>query len=301
MTKDRNVALMLRQESSGKMRIIVHKLALVAFLLACAGVASAQQRPLDTQDPETIGAGRVLVEGGISAQHNITYPLSGFKGDLYQLPVLGLDIGLSSIADLQITGGPYNYLSIASRQPGPLTDVVTATGDSTHSVEDIQIGAKIRLLKETANSPSFGFRFETRLSNASRKSGIGQDTTDFGASLLAAKTVQSIRIVGNLGWISMSQPLDGTRQNDVLTYGFSLARAVTNGVEVVGEINGRASVAAGPVPIGTESRGLLKFGGRYTYGPVRVDGAVFFGLNAVDPTIGVTVGATYVFNAFTLP
>ncbi len=99
----------------------------------------------------------------------------------------------------------------------------------------------------------------------------------------------------------MSQPLDGTRQNDVLTYGLSLARAVTNGIEVVGEINGRASVANGPAPIGTESRGLLKFGGRYTYGPVRVDAAVFFGLNAVDPTIGFTAGATYVFNAFTLP
>jgi hypothetical protein len=28
---------------------------------------------------------------------------------------------------------------------------------------------------------------------------------------------------------------------------------------------------------------------------------VFFGLNAVDPTVGFTAGATYVFNAFTLP
>ena len=41
----------------------------------------------------------------------------------------------------------------------------------------------------------------------------------------------------------MSQPLDGTRQNDVLTYGLSLARAVTNRTEIVGELNGRASVA----------------------------------------------------------
>jgi hypothetical protein len=283
------------------LRSLVLKLRLALLLFACAAPAFAQQRPLDTQDPETIGAGRVLVEGGISAAHDMTYPLSGFKGNLWQLPALGLNVGLSSIADLQITGGPYNYLSITSREPGPLTSVVTATGDSTHSVEDIRIGAKIRLLPETSRSPGFGFRFTTRLPNASRKSGIGQDTTDFSASLLAAKTVQSIRVVGNLGWISMSQPLDGTRQNDELVYGFSLARAVTNSVEVVGEIYGRASVANGPAPIGTESRGLLKFGARYTYGPVRVDAAVFFGLNAVDPTVGFTAGATYVFNAFTLP
>jgi hypothetical protein len=269
--------------------------------MACAVMASAQQRPLDTQDPETIGAGRVLVEGGITGSHDITYPLSGFKGNLWQLPVLGLNVGLSSIADLQITGGPYNYFTITSRQPGPLADVVTATGDSTHSVEDINIGAKIRLLPETTNTPSVGFRFSTRLPNASRKSGIGQDTTDFGAALLVAKTIQSIRVVGNLGWISMSQPLDGTRQNDVLVYGFSLARAVTGGTEVVGEIVGRASTAIGPAPIGTESRGRLKFGGRYTYGPVRFDAAVFFGLNTVDPTVGFTAGATYIFNAFKLP
>jgi len=283
------------------MRSIVHKLRFALAFLACAAPAFAQQRPLETQDPETIGAGRVLVDGGISGAHDITYPLSGFKGNLWQLPVLGLNVGLSSIADLQITGGPYNYFAITSRQPGPLADVVTATGDSTHSVEDINIGAKIRLLPETGRSPSIGFRFSTRLPNASRKSGIGQDTTDFGAALLAGKTVQSIRVVANLGWISMSQPLDGTRQNDELVYGFSLARAVTNSTEVVGEIFGRASVANGPAPIGTESRGRLKFGGRYTYGPVRLDAAVFFGLNAVDPTVGFTAGATYIFNAFRLP
>jgi hypothetical protein len=279
----------------------VHKLGLVLAFIACAVTASAQQRPLDTQDPETIRAGRVLVEGGISAAHDVTYPLSGVKGNLWQLPVLGVNVGLSSIADLQITGGPYNFLSITSRQIGPLTSVVTATGDSTQSVEDIVIGAKIRLWHETPRSPSFGFRFATRLPNASRKSGIGQDTTDFGASLLAGKTVESIRVVANVGWISMSQPLDGTRQNDELTYGLSLARAVTNSTEVVGEINGRASVANGVAPIGTESRGLLKLAGRYTYGPVRVDAGVFFGLNSVDPTIGFTAGATYVFNAFKVP
>ena len=270
-------------------------------LLAWAASAAAQQRPLDTQDPETIGAGRVLVEGGVSASHNITYPLSGLKGDLWQTPVLGLNVGLSSIADLQITGGPYNVLSISSRQPAPLAGVLTFTGDSTSSVEDITIGAKIKLLPESTSVPGIGFRFTTRLPNASRKSGIGQDTTDFGASLLFAKTIQSIRVVGNLGWVSMSQPLDGTRQNDVLAYGFSLARAVTSRTEIVGEVNGRASVANGTAPLGTESRGRLKLGGRFTPGPIRFDAAIFFGLNAVDPTVGFTAGVTYVFNAFKLP
>ena len=280
----------------------VRKLAFVLALFAYAASAAAQQRPLDTQDPETIGAGRVLVEGWIAGSKDITFPQYGFKGDLWQLPVLGVNVGLSPIADLQITGGPYNYMSIDSRDPlAPLAGVVTATGDSTHSVEDIRIGAKIKLVPEGSWRPGIGFRFSTRLPNASRKSGIGQDTTDFGATLLFGKTVESIRVVGNIGWTSLSQPLDGTRQNDVLVYGLSFARAVTNRTEIVGEVYGRASVAAGGAPVGTESRGLLKLGGRFTQGPVRLDAAVFVGLNTVDPTVGLTAGATYVFNAFKAP
>jgi hypothetical protein len=76
---------------------------------------------------------------------------------------------------------------------------------------------------------------------------------------------------------------------------------VTTAAELVGEINGRASTrSGGPFP-GTESRAILKFGGRYTHGPGRFDAAIFFGLTGVDPTIGFTAGYTYVFNAFTLP
>ena len=280
----------------------MRNVAFVLALLVWVSPAAAQQRPLDTQDPETIGAGRVLLEGWIAASKDVTFPQYGFKGDLWQLPVLGVNVGLSSIADLQITGGPYNYMSIDSRDPtAPLASVVTATGSSTHSVEDIRIGAKIKLVPEGEWRPGIGFRFSTRLPNASRKSGIGQDTTDFGALLLFGKTVQSIRVVGNIGWTSLSQPLDGTRQNDVLVYGLSFARAVTNRTEIVGEVYGRASVEAGVAPPGTESRGLLKLGGRFTQGPVRFDAAVFVGLNSVDPTVGFTAGATYVFNAFKLP
>jgi hypothetical protein len=273
----------------------------VLLLLAWAPAAAAQQRPLDTQDPETIGAGRVLIEGGISGAHSMTYPLSGLEGNLWQLPVLGVDVGISSIADIQLTGGPYNYLSITSRQPAPLAGLVTATDDSTHAVEDITLGAKIRLAGETAQRPSFGFRFATRLPNSKHASGMGQSTTDFGASLLVGKTVQSVRVVGNIGWVIMSEPLDAAKQNDMLTYGLSVARAVTERSEIVAEINGRASTRDGVAPIGTESRGLLKLGGRFTQGPVRLDAGFFFGLHSVDPTIGVTAGVTYVFNAFTLP
>jgi hypothetical protein len=108
-------------------------------------------------------------------------------------------------------------------------------------------------------------------------------------------------VVGNVGFAILGDATDGQRQNDVITYGFSVARAVTEQTELVGEINGRVSTRSGDVPPGTESRGILNFGGRYTRGAWRVDGGFFVGLTELDPTLGVTGGFTYVFNAFKVP
>lgn len=279
--------------------------ACASFLLLSAlwsGPAAAQQRPLATQDPETIGAGRVLFEAGMDYARDTFYPLSGMEGNLLGIPVLGLNVGLGSIADLQLTGGLRDRLAVTKRSPAPLADQAAAlAGETTHAVRDLEIGAKIRMVSEAARRPSFGFRFSTRLPNAKHDSGMGQDTTDFSASLLAAKTVSSVRVVGNIGFTIMSEPLTADKQNDVLTYGISFAHAMTEAAEIVGEINGRKSTRPDEAPIGTESRGTLKVGGRYTKGPVRFDAALFFGLHAIDPTLGFTGGLTYVFNAFKLP
>ncbi len=268
---------------------------------ALARPAAAQQRPLVTQDPETIGAGRALVEAGIDYSHDAFFPLSGLKGNLTQVPVLGINVGLSSIADLQIYGGPYQVLSITERRDAPLAGAMTFTGDSTHSVVDLVIGTKIRILPETPGRPSFGFRFTTQLPNAKHESGLGQDTTNFHASLLTGKTIQSVRVVGNIGFAIMPEPLTADKQNDVLTYGLSFARAMTPQVDLVGEVNGRASTRGGKAPVGTESRSELKLGGRFTRGALRADAGIYFGLTSVDPTVGFTAGLTYVFNAFTVP
>jgi hypothetical protein len=275
-------------------------LTLVA-LLALSRAAAAQQRPLTTEDPEPIGAGRVLVEGGVEAAHDQQYPVSGLKGNLWRVPTVGVSIGISSIAEFQIDGGLFDKLSINERRAAPLSSELTVSGSSTHDVSDTVVATKIRLMAESASRPALGVRFATKLPNASNESGLGLDTTDFYMSLLGAKTVQSIRVVGNFGFAILADPTSGNRQNDVLTYGLSFARAVTQQAEVVGELNGRVSTRSGEAFPGTESRGILKLGARYTRGLVRLDAGTYFGLTTVDPTIGFTVGFTYVFSAFTIP
>jgi len=278
------------------------RLAFAILMLSLAVPVAAQQRPLITEDPETIGAGRILVEGGLDWAHDVQYPASGLEGDLLRIPAIGLSFGISSIAELQIDGGLHDRLKINERNAAaPLASLVTATGDTTTSFEDVIVATKIRLISEGTSRPAFGLRFATKLPNASNESGLGLDTMDFYATLLGAKTVESIRVVANIGLGILSDPIVGNHQNDVLTYGLSFARAMTQQAELVGELAGRISTRSGEAFPGTESRGLLKLGGRFTQGSVRFDAAVFFGLTSIDPTIGFTGGVTYVFNAFRVP
>jgi hypothetical protein len=272
-----------------------------AVLLLMAQVAFGQQRPLVTEDPESVGDGRLLIESGVDVLHGQRFPVSGLEGNLLRLPTLGVSIGISSIAELQIDGGLYDRLSITKRETAPLSSLLTVTGDRTHDVSDIVVGTKVRMVSESAGRPSLAIRFATKLPNASNEAGLGLDTTDFYASLLAAKNIQSLRVVANGGFAILGDPTSGNRQNDVLTYGLSMARAVTDRAEVVGELNGRMNTRnSGALP-GTESRSMLRFGGRFTTGTLRLDAGAIVGLNSEGPTIGMTAGLTWVFDAFRVP
>ncbi len=283
------------------MKYVICAALVAASLAGTAATAAAQQRPLVTEDPETIGAGLVLLEGGFDVQRQVTYPVSGLEGNLLRVPTLGVSVGISSIAEVQIDGGLYNRLQVSARNPAPLAYQLSFTGNRTHDVEDLVVATKIRLLSETPGRPAVGVRFGTRLPNAGNESGLGLDTTDFFISALFGKTVQSVRIVGNGGLAILSDPVRGDRQNDVLTYGVSVARAVRQGLEVVGEVNGRLDTRAGAAPVGTESRGVARLGGRFTRSTVRVDAGLIVGVTSLDPSIGFTAGLTWVFKGFSVP
>jgi hypothetical protein len=274
----------------------------VAILLVSgvlARPALAQSRPLVTEDPETVPTGNLLLEAGIDHARDAVYPASGLRGNLWRLGTFGLSIGVSPIAELQIDGGLMNRLTITEDDPlAPLAGMLDVTGDTTQDIEDLSIGAKVRFVSETANRPAVAIRFWTRLPNAGNESGLGLDTTDFHFGLAIGKTVQSVRVVGNLGFGILADPVRGDRQNDVLDYGLSVARAVRQGVELVGEINGRQNTRSGEPPIGTESRSTMRLGARFTQGPVRVDGALAIGVTDQDPSWGFSTGLTWVFRGF---
>jgi hypothetical protein len=282
-------------------RVILLHSALCILHLVVAVPASAQQRPLQTEDPETIGSGRILIEAGLDYNRDVYYPLSGLRGNLFSVPTLGVSLGVSSIAEIQMQIGGYQQLTITDQvTTAPLAQFLQLDGDTTDDLEDMHIGAKVRLVSETANRPSIASRFSTRLPNAGNESGLGKDMQDFETSILVAKTIRSVRIVGNVGLLMLGNPTQPAAQDDLLFYNLSVARAVSQAAEVVGEFVGRANFANTTTP-GAEDRGLLRFGARYTHAGVRLDGGILFGLSPRDPEIGFTAGFTWVFNAVTIP
>ena len=147
-------------------------LVIAALLLLQPVTASAQQRPLVTEDPETIGAGRLLLEAGLDYGRSVEYSRIR-PGRTPPALLIGVSIGLSSIAEIQIDGGLYNHLNITSREPAPLSDMVTATGDSTSSVEDLVIATEyessarpIRVLRLVCDLPPSSRMPRTRAESA---------------------------------------------------------------------------------------------------------------------------------------
>jgi hypothetical protein len=270
--------------------------------LAGASAAEAQQRPLITEDPETIGAGRMLIEAGIDIERDVVYPVSGLTGNRLSVPTIGVSVGLSSIAEIQIDGGVYQRLSVTERRVAPLSGLLDFDGDRTTDVEDLIVATKIRLFTEAGRRPALGLRLATRVPTASNEAGLGHDVTDFSASLLIARTIQSIRVVGNAGLAILGDPTSAVpEQNDLLILGLSVARAMTTAAELVGEVNGRINTSRGAADPGAEHRAVMRLGGRYTRAAVRVDAGVILGMTSRDPQIGLTAGFTWVLDAFRVP
>lgn len=283
------------------MRAIGGRAALVlAVIISATPAAWAQQRPLVTEDPETIGAGRVLLETGVDYERDVFLPWSGLRGNILSLLPFGVSLGVSSIAELQFDGGFYQRMSITERTPAPFSGVLDVPGGTTSDVEDLNIGVKVRFLSETASRPAMSFRFSTKLPNASNEAGLGKDTQDFQTSVAIGKTIQSVRAVLNTGLLILGDPTTAAKQDDLLIFGLSVARAISPKAEIVGEYSGRINFADIVTP-GAEDRGAFRFGARFTEKVVRLDAGILIGVTPRDPEFGFTAGLTWVFNAFKVP
>ncbi|HEY6215109.1 MAG TPA: hypothetical protein VIW74_00515 [Pyrinomonadaceae bacterium] len=269
---------------------------ILALLMCSVITAVAQQRPLITEDVDIIPPGSIRIEAGIDFMQGAKYTVSGIRGDLTRVGVVGVTFGMSPNVEFQIEGVAQNYVSINSRGPSTIPLDIAPGANSTNDIGDFRLAAKFKLRNETRRGPSLGFRFGVELPNSNQARGIGLNQTNaFGSILIGKKFGQDGRFntFGNLGIAILTAPTELFTQNDVLTYGMAGIFRVNQRFSIAGEVNGRANTRPGNGPPGTESQAEARLGMQVRASGLRFDFAGIKGLTNFSPNSGFTIGVTY--------
>lgn len=271
----------------------MRKLLPALVLLAVPFAASAQQRPLTTQEVETARPGDLILQIGFEFLQGARFPLSGLEGDLSRVGVLDLHLGVSRAAEIQIQGTIRHFLTVSEQHAAFVAPTLSRGGASTSDFGDFTLAAKFRLLPETERRPAIGVRFGFEMPNSSQGRGIGLNTTNIFAALLVQKHFGKLNLFGNLGVGILQAPAGLFSQNDVIIYGLGAIYPVHERVNVVGEVAGRQSTRRVPVTsplVGTESRSEARLGVQVFAGGFRWDFAGIAGLTRKDANTGFSFG-----------
>lgn len=268
----------------------------LTFFFALAQSASAQQRPLITEDVDIIPPGSMRIQAGIDFMQGATYTASGLTGDLTRVGVVGVTIGFAPNVEFQIEGVAQNFLSINSRGTSAYPLSVAPGANSTNDTGDFILWTKIKLRAETRRGPSLGFRVGVGLPSSNQARGIGLNQTNAYGSILVGKKFGHngrLNTFGNLGIAILTAPTQLFTQNDVLTYGAAGIFRLNKQFSIAGEVNGRANTRPGDGPLGTESQAEARLGMQVRASGLRFDFAGIKGLTRFTPNSGFTVGVTY--------
>ncbi|MCS6873098.1 MAG: hypothetical protein N2Z23_04070 [Pyrinomonadaceae bacterium] len=270
---------------------------LLIIILLNVKLAFTQQRPLITEDVDITPEGSFQVSIGTEFLQNYKFSLSGLKGDLTKVGFVTTRIGLAPNVEIQIEGTIRNFLAINSYQtPSPIP--LDINRNSTSDTGDFTISTKIKLNRETAKVPAFGFKFGVQLPNSNQAKGIGTNQINTFGKLLFQKKFgkrkesPDFNLFGNIGIGIFTAPLERFTQNDLLLYGLAGVVRISKNANLVMEINGRSNTRNN-VPLGTENLSEIRIGTQITVSKVRFDTAGIFGLTRYSPRTGVYFGVTY--------
>jgi len=272
-------------------------LACLIFVLSAAGFAFAQQRPLITDDVDTIPQGSFEIGAGVDFLQNAKFPLSGLRGDLTRVGDIRVRVGFAPNVEFQVEGVVQDFLAINSASTSSIP--LTINGNSTNDAGDFIISTKIKLRNETRFLPAVAFKVGFQMPNTSEGRGIGTNQINvFGKFIVQKKFGKQAgkdaraNLFGNVGIGIMTAPLEQFTQNDVLLYGLAGIFRVNNRINIVSEVNGRANTRPN-APLGTESIGQFRIGTQIKASGLRFDTAAVFGLTRFSPRSGITFGVTY--------
>jgi Putative MetA-pathway of phenol degradation len=269
---------------------------LVGF--AAVHAASAQQRPLLTEDVDIVETGHVRLQVGAEFLRDQRFGLSGLRGNLTRPVVVGIHLGLNSNVGFSVEGSVRNVLSIRQREPSVIPLSVLAGASSTSDVGDFTLSTKIAARKERRRAPSLGFKLSVQLPNSDQSRGIGLNTTNVTGTVLAGKKYLSARLntFGNIGLGILTSTVNPAAQHDVLVHGVGAIYQINKRFDALAESSGRYNPREA-VP-GLESQAQARLGARMRSGGFLWDLAGIIGLTKFSPQRGLTFGVSKSFNAF---
>jgi len=266
----------------------------------------AQNRPLRTADAEIVPPGTMRAQVGLDFLQDVDFPLSGLSGDLTSVAVINIRSGIGKIIEIQMYGAAQQFLDV--KKQGASFVPLNLTGSrSTRDTGDFTFATKIRVLAEAARRPALAFRFGYQMPNSNQSRGIGTNSTNIFAEVIAQKHFGRLNVFGNLGLIILTAPNALYTQNDVISFGAAFTYPLHQRANLVGEVAGRHStrkIDVNCVPsvlsapgnfsnchlIGTESRSQARLGVQIFAGGFWWDFAGIAGLTSRDPRSGFTFG-----------
>ena len=292
----------MRTDRVGLKRIVAGLIALALLDVVPAAAATDEARSLfyhhaglQTGSLYIAPPGRMVVSMGVEYLPDVTNDLAGVRGELLRVPTVGLRLGLSENAEFQVSWPAYNRLHVRSQEdPPPLGLRLDGT---TSDFGDVTAATILQLFTDHGRWPDLGLRFAARLPNSNEKKGIGDNTTDVFASMLASHSLGSKAAFSvDLGLGILSARTTAFIQNDVFTYGLMYEWRASDALHVLGEVSGReATHLAGP---GTGSRSELRSGVELRHGPIHWNALLVHGLTRNDSRgVGVSLNAS---TSFTL-
>ena len=269
---------------------------LLCLILLFGWAAFAQQRPLRTEDPTILEAGLTQVEFGFDFLRDAKYPVAGLRGNQTSLGVMGLQVSLAGVAEIQLDWTAHNLFAVTEAVPAPIRPHLSQGRTRTSDYGDSFFLTKTRLLEEADKLPAIGMFTSVQIPNASTAKGLGLNATQYRGGILVGKHFGRLHAFGNVGLGLLANPVRAGVQNDVMLYGVAGIWSVTERVHLAGEVFGHWSRRQRP-PVGTESRSEIRLGLQIHAFGVRWDVGGVAGLAQHSPRSGVVIGLTRRFDS----
>jgi hypothetical protein len=254
-------------------------LLLLVLCATQAPAASAQTRPLQTEEATTAPRGTTVLELGAEAIRDEPNFVTGRLRDRWAGPIL------------RLVHSPADNVEIDVEWTVRVGQIDDPDFGSVSDWGDVGLRAKVRFMEEREGRPAIAARFGVLLPETSFGNGLGPNALRMSAQVLVSKTIGSITLHGNAGLALHDEVYRPHEQRDFLHYGLATEYRARRRLVVVGEW---AGLAGSGMP-GADAHSELRAGVRWAAGDWRWDGALRRGLLEADGTWGLTAGVTRLF------